>query len=309
MASENCSIFDIQSFSVHDGPGSRTTIFFKGCPLKCEWCANPESWNKSIDVMWRKSKCTLCGKCIDACNSSAIQIISGLVSRDTQKCIACSNKECVSACANRALEKIGSTYTTEAIMRTLNSHRDSWGPEGGVTFSGGEPLFQSKQLIVLLKNCADEYIHTAIETTAFCKKDTFLEVFNYIDFAFIDIKHMDSKKHLEKTGIDNRLILSNIEALSKSDWSGRLIIRVPVIHGFNDTKENILSLCEFMLNLGLTEVNLLPFHSMGESKWTGLSKEYEFSGVKSTSQENLELLKTLISDKGLHCYIGSNTPF
>ncbi|MCM1990849.1 4-hydroxyphenylacetate decarboxylase activase [Oceanirhabdus seepicola] len=303
------NIFDIQGFSVHDGPGSRTTVFLKGCPLKCEWCANPESWITSQEIMYRKFKCKSCGNCLESCNLSAISIDNGVLKFNKELCSNCTSFECADSCYNDAIDVIGDEYTVDALMDRLQRDRDSWGPEGGVTFSGGEPLMQHEFLLEVLKKCNEEYIHTAIETTALVSTDIFMTIMEYIDFAFIDVKHFNEASHINKTGVSNKLILANIKTLVNSNWSGELILRMPVIEGFNDTEENISALIDFMKENSLSEINILPFHRMGESKWNGIGKDYSYSSFEATSEETLLYIKNRFTHAGLQCYIGSDTPF
>lgn len=306
-------IFDIQSYSVHDGPGCRTTCFMSGCYLNCEWCANPESWISKEKLMYAEAKCRHnqgCTRCENACKNKSISFIEdNKLDLDWELCRACTTFECAKVCYNEALRICGKYYTESDLLRILNRDRQFWGIKGGVTFSGGEPFYQSDFLLEVLKKCKDSYINTAIETTAFIDTDIFLNVMKYIDFGFIDIKHMNREKHKEKTGVYNDLILRNIEALVNSGWKGRLVLRMPVIRGFNDTKENILETASFMEKLDLFEINLLPFHRMGDSKWTQLGKKYAYSTEKSTNDEKMSELQDIFLDRRIACYIGSETSF
>lgn len=305
-------IFDIQSYSVHDGPGCRTTCFFSGCFLKCEWCANPESWDCKQKVMFAEGKCKYsegCSRCIESCTNKGIYESDGEIKINWDICSKCENLKCIDACYNGALKKCGKWYSVDELMKVLNRDRQFWGNNGGVTFSGGEPFYQKDFFIAALKHCKESYMHTAIETTAFVETDTFLKGMNYVDFAFIDIKHMDREKHKEKTGVYNDLILKNIKALKESGWNGRLILRMPIIEDFNDSKENIENTANFMNSLGLFEINILPFHRMGDSKWSQLGKKYKYSEYEATALEKLDSIQELFLDKGIACYIGSDTNF
>lgn len=306
-------IFDIQSYSVHDGPGCRTTCFMDGCYLKCEWCANPESWIAKQKIIFAEAKCTHkrgCTRCEIACTNKAILFNEDKrLIMNWEKCRACTTFECAKVCYNEALRICGKYYTEAALLEILSRDRQFWGKNGGVTFSGGEPFYQSKFLLAVLKKCREAYINTAIETTAFVDTNIFLEAMNYVDFAFIDVKHMNSEKHKEKTGVHNELILKNIETLVNSGWQGRLVLRMPVINDFNDTEENILDTIEFMERLGLFEINLLPFHRMGDSKWTQLGKKYAYSEEKTPSEDKMNRLQEIFLDRRIACYIGSETAF
>ncbi|MBZ9634563.1 4-hydroxyphenylacetate decarboxylase activase [Clostridium sp. FP1] len=306
-------IFDIQSYCVHDGPGCRTTCFMSGCFLKCEWCANPESWTNKEKIMFSQTKCKHekgCIRCEEACNSKAISFDEQQkLILNWEVCRECTTFECAKVCYNEALRVCGKHYTVTDLLKVLNRDRQFWGSNGGVTFSGGEPLCQNEFLIATLKKCKESYIHTAIETSAFIDTNIFLETMKYIDFAFIDVKHMNRDKHKEKTGVYNDLILKNIEALVNSGWAGRLVLRMPVIHDFNDTQENAIETVSFMKKLGIFEINLLPFHRMGDSKWNQLGKEYGYSKEEATDEEKMNKLQDLYLDNGIACYVGSDTVF
>ena len=186
--------------------------------------------------------------------------------------------------------------------------RDSqfWASGGGVTFSGGEALFQKDFLLAMLKECKKNHVHRAIETTAFAKTEDFLEVFSLINYGMIDIKHMDPVKHKEKTGVSNELIHKNISALAASGWTkngGRLVLRMPIIQDFNDSVENALRTADFMNKNGLFEINILSFHRLGESKWTQLGKEYKYKSYEPTSAEKMSELQDIYLDQGIACYI------
>lgn len=306
-------LFDIQSYSVHDGPGCRTTIFMKGCFLNCLWCANPESWDIKKQLMYTENRCknsTGCTLCINACKRDATFIDENNSLRlNREKCSFCENMECAKLCYNQALKICGKEYTVSEVMRIINRDRQFWRGKGGVTFSGGEPFYQKEFFLQLIKRCKESYIHNAIETTAFIDTETFLEAMKYIDFAFVDIKHMNREKHKEKTGVYNDLILTNIEALEKSGWPGRLILRMPVVKDYNDTEENILQTIEFMKSLNLFEINLLPFHRLGDSKWKQLGKKYYYEAQLETPREQMIYLQNLFLDNDIACYIGHETSF
>jgi pyruvate formate lyase activating enzyme len=312
-------IFDIQGYSVHDGPGCRTLIFMKGCPLHCEWCSNPEGMRTTQDVMFRNTKCVNrkngCTRCIDTCQQHAIsenpaegEDVQQLFI-DRQKCNRCETHECLSVCYFEGLRYCGEWRTVDDIMHVFERNRHYWGARGGASFSGGEPLLQFEFMKLLLEACHREKIHVAVETTAHIQPDKFLSLMQMVNFTFIDVKHMDPVRHREKTGVHNDLILSNIKALVASKWPGRLVLRFPVIEGFNDTDENIKAVAKFMLELGLFEINILPFHRLGDSKWTQLGKQYLFRESTSTPEEKLFHIQDMFLSQHIACYVGSDTPF
>jgi pyruvate formate lyase activating enzyme len=308
-------VFDIQSYSVHDGPGCRTLIFLMGCPLRCEWCANPEGMEQRQRIMYRTTKCKHqilgCKRCVASCPRYAITIEdqAELPVTNWDLCQTCTSLDCANACLNEARKICGKWYTVPDIMRILNRDRQYWLGEGGVTFSGGDPIMQKDFLLAMLKRCHDAYINTAIETSACFNQDIFLDVMRYVDFAFIDIKHMDPVRHQQKTGVTNDLILRNVAALSQSSWAGRLVIRMPIIKNFNDTDENAVQTAEFLNSVGLKEMNILPFHRMGDSKWKQCGKQYPYSEYEATDEQVLQRLQKIYREHGIICYTAFDTPF
>ncbi|MEQ8224067.1 MAG: 4-hydroxyphenylacetate decarboxylase activase [Candidatus Eremiobacterota bacterium] len=308
----NGLVFDIQSHSIHDGPGCRTTVFMMGCSLRCIWCANPEGQEKKERLLYRKNKCAGkdCVRCIEACPHKALKKdLDGHLIIKWDCCSSCTGFKCTGECFYESLVKCGKYLTSEELMKILNRDRYYWGDAGGVTFSGGEPLAQKDFLLPVLKNCKESFIHTAIETSCYTGTEDFLEIMNYIDFAFADIKHMNSIKHREYTCVNNDLILNNIKSLCKSRWPGKLVIRMPVIEGFNDNEENIINTAEFMKNLSLGEINILSFNPLGESKWRQCGMNYLYKDCSITGQDMMNKIKDLFSDKGIVCYIDYDTPW
>lgn len=304
-------IFDIQAFSVHDGPGSRTLVFLSGCPLRCDWCANPEGMEFRQRIMYSGQKCknlkTGCIRCIKACPHNAITISDDTDTPlvfDYSICKDCKTHDCTKVCYHEAVRLSGKWMTITELMKVVKRDSRYWQNGGGVTFSGGEAFIQNDFLLAALKKCKESSIHTAIETTANVPTNTFLNTMKLIDFAFIDVKHMDPDKHKEKTGVSNELILNNIKALAKSDWKGRLILRMPVIRDYNDNDDNIQKIVDFMNSVGLFEFNILPFHRLGTSKWTQLGMTYKYSEELPTSEEKLEHIQDIFLNQGIACYVG-----
>ena len=310
---KNGLMFDIQSYSVHDGPGCRTNVFFIGCPLECRWCANPESWKRKKHIMFAEKVCKYdkgCRACRNTCPKDSIKFDeNGKPSITWSICEDCESFECISICPNNALKQCVKEYTVDGLMKILKRDFSNWGSEGGVTFTGGDPLMHHDFLYDVLMECKKSHIHTAIETSGFATEENFLKILTNINFAFIDVKNMDTEAHKWGTGVGNELILSNIEALVKSPWNGRLVLRQPTIHGYNDSDENAMKLIEFMKRLDLFEINLLKFHRMGTSKWEQLGKQYEYVDHGDMTDERMKELQTLYLDNGIACYIGDDTPF
>ncbi len=303
-------IFSIQSHSVHDGPGTRTTIFMNGCPLRCKWCCNPEGLFSKPIMLHSTAKCIKCGACIKACPNNAVSIVDDELIFDRDICNKCETMECVDACLNEGNSISGEYFTIDQLMHRFNRERAFWDDKGGMTLSGGEPLLQKHFILPLLKKCKEEYIHTCIETTGFLNSDYWMEVTDYVDWVFMDIKHMDTDKHKSMTGVKNELILKNIKLLAeKKDWEGIIVPRIPIITGFNDDDDNIRKTAKYVNEIGLEVINILPFHKLGESKYRQLNQKYLFENQVPPSEEHMEHIKSIIEEEGLLCFIGYNTPF
>ncbi len=303
------TIFDVQGHSVHDGPGTRTTVFLNGCPLSCVWCSNPEGLHKKPVMMYRESRCQCCGHCLETCPEHAPSICDGKLQFNRDLCDFCTGIDCVSTCYHEALVTSGRHYTVDELVKIFQRDRQFWGSRGGVTFSGGEPLLQKKFILSLLKECKERFIHTCIETTSCISTDFYMEATKYVDWIFTDIKHMDSETHRKLTGVGNELILSNIEQLVRSKWNGVIIPRVPVIPGMNDSSLNIAATAAFIRDIGLDVVNLLPFHRLGESKYRQLGRTYCLAEQTSPPDEQMQQLKKIVEDIGIYCFVGWDTPF
>lgn len=306
-------IFDIQGHSVHDGPGTRTLVFMSGCPLRCKWCSNPEGMLTRQRLMYKAQQCTNCpNRCVSACRQQAISINeegTPPLKFDRKLCDHCTTFDCRELCYKSALQLSGKWYAVDDLMRILNRDRSFWGPSGGVTFSGGEPLLQKTFILEILKKCRDAYIEVALETSASIPTEELVAALPYVKFLFVDIKHMDAEKHKEGTGLSNELILQNIRTVADSKWDGRLILRSPIIPGFNDSVENAEATAAFMHEIGMEEINLLPFHRMGSSKYDQLGSSYPYQDFQSLNPEDLAPLKEVYESRGVVCYLGSDTPF
>ncbi|UCF09925.1 MAG: glycyl-radical enzyme activating protein [Candidatus Bipolaricaulota bacterium] len=306
-------IFDIQAHSVHDGPGCRTTVFLSGCPLRCSWCANPEGLLPHPRLMVRASRCRADAyPCADACPHGAVRVDPAAPlppSFERALCATCVEHGCVSACAHGALEISGRWISLDELMKVLDRDRDYWGPQGGITFSGGEPLSQPEFLLVALDACHRSYIHTVIETSAYADRDLLQEVALRVDWLFVDLKHMDPTTHRRGTGVSNERILANLEEIARSRIEAHVVVRVPVVPGFNDSAENLGAAARFLADLRLRYVNLLPFHRMAASKYAQLGQEYAHEDAPPPTGDEMEHHRRLFVDAGLECYVGAETPF
>ncbi|MCI7552105.1 MAG: glycyl-radical enzyme activating protein [Actinomycetaceae bacterium] len=308
-------IFDIQGFSVHDGPGSRTLVFFKGCPLNCYWCCNPESLHMRQEVMYRRSKCDKCHGCIDRkiCPFDAISADGpdSFITIDRSKCIHCEEKPCVEGCYHDALALAGKVYTLDELMYKIERDSRYWGDGGGVTVGGGEIAQQYRFVSNFLKRLHEQGIHTAVESSSMGAWDHLKQIYEHVDWAFNDLKHMDPVKHKEATGKSNRQILENLRHIADLAHEGKLrqVIRIPVVVGFNDDNENIDATIDFVKSIGTHEINLLPFHRLGESKYEQLDEVYDARDMRPPSEELMHSIADRIRAAGLKCYVGSDTPF
>ena len=300
-------IFNIQSYSIHDGPGIRVTVFEKGCPLRCVWCANPESNLAKPQLMTYHTRCTGCGRCVAVCPNQAIRLDEKdgkiLEFTDRNLCVDCG--ACVSVCPAEARELAGEEKTVRQVLdKVLQDKLFMDGSGGGMTISGGECLMHPEFTAALLYAAKQEGIHTAVESCSFASRNVVDQVFQYVDLALLDIKHMDSNKHMEYTGVPNEQILDNILHVYH-DLKVPVSIRVPTIPGYNDSDENISAMAQFVSErMGKdVEVHLLPYHRMGESKNESLGNEMNLS-IEVPAQAHMDHLKTLVESFGLKAQIG-----
>ena len=297
-------IFDIQGFSVHDGPGARSVIFMKGCSLHCFWCSNPEGISFSKLPMYHAPLCISCGNCIAACTHQALQLQYDKLKIDRMFCKQCNEQPCVDHCFTDALRMSGRDVSIEELFKIIQRDRQYWGKDGGVTLSGGEPLIQIHFVSELLKKCYDAYIHTAIETCGQVPWEHFKITIPFIDWIFFDIKHMNTCIHQTGTSSDNSLILSNIKKLNET-FQGKLVFRMPFIPGFNNDIENMAAIADLILSTKWKEINLLPLHHLGREKYALLGQEYEGIHYQTPSQQELLEAKTFFKSKDIRCYIGA----
>lgn len=293
-------LFNIQRYSLHDGPGIRTIPFFKGCPLSCKWCSNPESQHPKPELIFKKSDCIRCGKCIEACKQQALSV-SNAFFIDRERCIQCG--KCTQVCPTQALEMKGKRMTVADVMRELPKEENLYRRSGGgITLSGGEPLAQPAFARELLKACKEKGWHTAMETTGFTTPEVIADVFPYVDLALTDIKAINPAIHLANTGIENSQILENLLRIS---FLTKTIVRIPVIPGVNDNPEEIHNIAEFArLMSNVDTLHLLPYHSFGENKYGLLGRIYPMGEADSIAESKMELLKREVESSGFHCHIG-----
>lgn len=294
------TVFDMQRFSLHDGPGIRTIVFLKGCPLHCRWCSNPESQNNSPTVMYRKSDCFKCGRCISVCKVGAISF-DNETHIDRKICTGCG--ECTNACPSGALVLKGKTMTIQQAIKELKKDATIFRRSGGgVTLSGGEPLVQYDFASQLLLACKSQGWDTAIETTGFGSSEAIEKVIPYVDTVLLDIKHIDPYTHKKFTGLSNEIILKNAKRISQIT---KTVVRVPIIPGFNYSYKDIEDIAKFVKTLNNVDtIHLLPYHTFGENKYDLLGIEYALDGLKRLSKEDLNEHKKIVESYGIKCIIG-----
>lgn len=295
------TIINIQKYSVHDGPGIRTSIFFKGCPLSCWWCHNPETHSKNHEIMFFEDRCTGCGRCENSCPNGSIKINGNKAKVNKETCTLCG--KCANVCLKEAREYVGKDISVNEIIKEIVKDRPFYEESnGGVTFSGGEPLIYSDFLSEVLERCKRLGIHTAIETSGYVPWGNIEKVIDNVDLFLYDLKLMDNNKHKIYIGSDNKLILDNLSKICERN--SNVIIRMPIIAGINDNEEHVNKVIELISVLNILEVNLLPFHKMGMDKYKRLNKVYKLTGNEVPSQEKMDDLALRFKMAGIKVKIG-----
>ena len=290
-------IFSIQRYSIQDGPGIRTTVFLKSCPLRCRWCSNPESQNPFPEIMVRAQKCQACGQCVESCEKGAVAIVDGTACIDRSVCNRC--MDCVAVCPTGTLESTGQYMRLEDVVEEVSRDELFYkNSGGGVTLSGGEPLAQPDFALNFLKRCKERLLSTALDTSGYVKWDILDRVLEYTDLVLFDVKHLDPELHFQATHVYNDLILENLDKIIRADRS-RVWIRVPVISGFNDSEEYARHLARRLHGMPVEKISLLHFHEWGKPKYAFLGREYPCSDTDSLAKETLNHLKDILEDEGL----------
>lgn len=311
MAKMDAVIFNISRYMIEDGPGIRTTVFFKGCPLRCSWCSNPFGLSPQPEIAVNRQKCSLCGSCVNACPQRALRTDGEQISFDRSRCRACGR--CAVECVSQARTVVGHAYSTcEVVAKIRQDARFYRRDGGGVTLSGGEVLMQASAAVEILDFCRCELIHTAVETSGYGAWSSLLEILKRVDLIFIDLKHRSDEVHRRLTGVGNQLILDNIARTSEyvsRNGSPRFVLRLPVIPGLNTDRENMEGTAEFIAGLGChAEVNLLPYHQLGAGKYDMLNIGYRIPDIQPPSQKLLNdyvrILKHHLGEQGSSVSVG-----
>lgn len=317
-------VFDIKKYSINDGPGIRTTVFLSGCPLSCWWCHNPESQSLRPVLMYRANRCLGCGACADVCPEEAISVTEEFldaelteshgepkknsaqlrplrvqnVFTDLLKCTKC--QTCIATCYSGAREFSGREMTVSQVMSQVTREIPFYDESGGgVTFSGGEPLMQPGFLSALLKACRKQEIHTVVDTSGFANWNVFEQIRQDVDLFLYDLKHMDSVRHKEVTGVPNEPIVENLRRLSAV--GAKCVVRIPLIPGINDNEQNLVESAKFLASLPKLEgVELMGYHDIAQAKYEALGMEYKLVGLKGPGEEEMRNAAEVISSCGLH---------
>lgn len=294
------TVLNIQKFSIHDGPGIRTTVFLKGCPLRCQWCANPESQSREIQVAYNAKACHRCHHCIDICPGGALHADeNGWIRLDESRCRRCF--QCVQTCPGHALKTEGELRDLDSVVRECLQDRDFYEESGGgVTISGGEGMIQPDFVRKLTDRLHEQDIPVAIETTGCVSPDLFAELASRLDLLLFDMKHPDSNRHREGTGVGNEQILANLRWAVEHQIP--VLVRIPVIPGFNSSLEDAGGFCKRLKEAGLNRVQLLPFHQMGENKYHLLQKDYAYEHEKALHPEDLQDFAQIFHEEGIEAF-------
>jgi pyruvate formate lyase activating enzyme len=296
-------ICNMQKFAIHDGPGIRTLVYMKGCPLACLWCSTPQSQRTTADILHIEVNCRRCGRCAEACPIDAIQF-SAETGPDIDRVLCDACGRCVEACPGQALQYIGKEMTVGELFREVNKDSPFFRrSNGGVTVGGGEPTMQHEFVAAFLKRCKQQYIHTAIETCAYVRWEHLEKLLEHLDLVYVDIKHMDADVHQELTGVSNELILENVR---RAAAMRPLTIRIPTVPGCNDSDDNVLDTATFAAELGenLQRVELLPYHQFGTQTYGRLGMDYRLTDVEPPGDEHMQRLKAIIEARGVAAQVG-----
>jgi pyruvate formate lyase activating enzyme len=303
------TITHIQRYSIHDGPGIRTVVFLKGCPLRCAWCSNPETQSFQPEVEFIASLCTRCGTCIRVCRFGAIHPdVNCPEERKINRALCTVCGECAEGCPSGALRMVGEKTSVEAVMEIVLKDKAYYRRSGGgVTLSGGEPLAQADFAEALLRASHRHNVHTAVETSGATTVGVLERILDVTDLFLYDVKHMDDRRHREQTGMSNQGILANLRWLRGK--GAEVILRVPLIPGLNSDEENLRATAELAAELEIMEAHLMPFHQMGRDKYRHLGRTYALKDesdahLSDDGRQALSAAKLLLEERGLRVFTG-----
>ncbi|MDI7277852.1 MAG: glycyl-radical enzyme activating protein [Anaerolineae bacterium] len=290
-------ITNVQRFSIHDGPGIRTTVFLKGCPLRCFWCHNPETWRPEPEVQFFPSRCIGCGACLERCPQGVHALVDGQHTLQRTLCRACGR--CVETCYAEALVMCGRWWGAEELLAELLRDRPFYEQsEGGITLSGGEPLLQQPFSLRVLQLCKQAGLHTAVETAAVCRWRDLAELLPWTDLLMVDLKHMDDARHRSATGASNRRVLANLRRIGRMGVP--LVVRTPVVPGVNDTPEAVAAIAGFVRGLpNLLHYELMAFHRLAGGKYQSLGLANPADALRAPSREAMDALAQQAREVGV----------
>ncbi|MGB6127820.1 MAG: glycyl-radical enzyme activating protein [Psychrilyobacter sp.] len=287
-------ILNIQRCSIHNGPGIRTTVFFKGCPMTCLWCHNPESQSFKNEIMYDNEKCTNCQNCINSCLNNCIELNNDKIITNLDNCILC--EKCIDHCVSGARELVGRDINPRDLVHEVMKDQEFFkNSNGGVTLSGGEALNQGEFTIEIARLLKKRGVSVALDTCGFVSKEHLEKISQYIDIFLYDIKIIDSKKHLEFTGVDNKLIFENLKLLSS--LSSRIFIRIPLIEGINTSDAEIQGILDLIDGINVEKISLLPYHEIGKHKYNKLNLNFKNKVMKVPNKDLVEKIKKIFEKK------------
>lgn len=296
-------ILNVQHYSLHDGPGIRTTVFVKGCPLHCLWCANPESIKTIPQIGFHKQKCIRDYLCLKACPYDAVRISeeSGFPVFDSRACDACIDHPCIEVCNRTAIELRGKYMSPAELWREVAKDRLFYrNSGGGVTLSGGEPTMQPEFTLQFFTICQEKGVHTALDTCGFVRWEVLTKILEHTDLILYDLKHLNAVRHKELTGVSNEIILANANKIA-SEGKVPIMLRMPIIPGYNDAAEDIEKTAAFAKKIGAKEITLLPYHQFGTGKYEVIGKKYLLEAVTPPSADSLNRITAVFQASGVTC--------
>ena len=297
-SSETGLVTEIKKFATHDGPGIRTTVFLKGCPLRCKWCSNPETISPHIQFYFVAKRCKNYGGCVDVCPVGAISMDKES-KIDRTKCTGC--MECVKECPHGAFRQVGTYMSIDEVMGEVEKDAPFYGKDGGLTLSGGEPLYQSGFALSLLKRCHAKGISTVLDTSGYASPEIVKQIMDYTDMVLLDLKHMDPEMHKQGTGVDNALILKNAHLMAEKT---RVRISLPLIPDYNDSKENLSATAQFAMSLGVDHIDVNPLHILGTDKYTCLGLKAPYDLFRGIEEHDVLRARDILEEAGMQVTIG-----